>query len=413
MSNQENRSDSAYKDSCDFIVKLGKAAYTYGSTPAQLESYLSRLTAAFGYMGSFRISSTAMLCAFRENEQQSQDLEMIEIPGAGLDLSKLALVGNLVDDIVAKNVTLADGKNRLDEIDKTPEPWGRVAMALGYIGLGAGLAVLFACSWLDVISAGVFSLIVFGMVTLSGRFGARTAEWLPLSSAFVVSALAALLKNIFPELNIVMVVLSSIAILLPGYTVSLGIFELVGRNVVSGMASLMSGLVYLVKQFAGAILGAALVALVLPYQDGATGTPVNSSWLFLFMPLIIIGLCVVFQTSKRDFLWASIGCGFAYGGILLGSAMSGGNLGNLLGTIVAVVYANLWAAKTRRPTSIVLLPAIILLVSGSIGFRGLAAMTAGQTAVGEQQFLQMFIVALTIAAGLLIGATIVRPKVTL
>jgi len=77
------------------------------------------------------------------------------------------------------------------------------------------------------------------------------------------------------------------------------------------------------------------------------------------------------------------------------------------------MFANLWARKTGRPTSIVLLPAIILLVSGSIGFRGLASMATGQMALGEQQFLQMFIVALTIAAGILVGNTISRPKVTL
>lgn len=40
-------------------------------------------------------------------------------------------------------------------------------------------------------------------------------------------------------------------------------------------------------------------------------------------------------------------------------------------------------------------------------------MTAGQAAVGEQRFLQMFIVAFTIAAGLLVGNTIVRTKATL
>jgi uncharacterized membrane protein YjjB (DUF3815 family) len=131
------------------------------------------------------------------------------------------------------------------------------------------------------------------------------------------------------------------------------------------------------------------------------------------MPLLIIGLCVVFQATPKDFFWAVLGCAIAYGGILVGSAIAGGNLGNLFGTIVAVVFANIWARATGRPTSIVLLPAIVLLVSGSIGFRGLAAITVGQTATGEQQFIQMFVVALTIAAGLLVGNTIIRPKTSL
>jgi uncharacterized membrane protein YjjB (DUF3815 family) len=86
------------------------------------------------------------------------------------------------------------------------------------------------------------------------------------------------------------------------------------------------------------------------------------------------------------------------------------NLGNLLGTIVAVVIANLWARKTGRPSSIVLIPAIVMLVSGTIGFRGLAAMAEGELLLGVQQFLQMFIVAITILAGILIGFTIVRPE---
>ena len=40
-------------------------------------------------------------------------------------------------------------------------------------------------------------------------------------------------------------------------------------------------------------------------------------------------------------------------------------------------------------------------------------MAIGHVAAGEQQFVQMFVVALTIAAGLLVGNTIVQSKTTL
>ena len=169
----------------------------------------------------------------------------------------------------------------------------------------------------------------------------------------------------------------------------------------------------LAKQFAGAWLGVSLVELAWSVPDAAAGAAVSSEWLWLMIPLLIVSLCVAFQTPRRDFLWAAFVCGAAYGGILLGSHLAGGNLGNLLGTIIAVVCANLWARQTLRPTSITLLPAIVLLVSGSIGFRGLVAIAEGQTATGEQQFLQMFVVALTIAAGLLVGNTLVGPKASL
>jgi len=52
----------------------------------------------------------------------------------------------------------------------------------------------------------------------------------------------------------------------------------------------------------------------------------------------------------------------------------------------------------------------MLIVSGSIGFRGLFEITAGNVRIGLEQFIQMFVVAITVGIGLFIGDTIVRQK---
>jgi uncharacterized membrane protein YjjB (DUF3815 family) len=210
-----------------------------------------------------------------------------------------------------------------------------------------------------------------------------------------------------------MVTPAAIAVLAPGYTVNLGLIELVAQRVRSDASNLVGGLVYLAKQIAGTWLGMGLAGALLAAPIAVDAAQVDRDLLWLFMPLLIVALCVVFQTLRRDMLSACTGCAVADSGILLGSAINGSNLGNLVGTIIAAVFANLWAGRTGRPTSIVLLPALGLLVSGGIGFRGLLAMADGQSDVGERQFLQMFVVALTIAVGLLVGNTISRPRVTL
>ena len=46
-------------------------------------------------------------------------------------------------------------------------------------------------------------------------------------------------------------------------------------------------------------------------------------------------------------------------------------------------------------------------------FQGLAAIAEGETTIGAQQLLQMFVVAVMLTAGLLVGNTIVRPRTTL
>ena len=404
--------DKVFDDACRFIIKFGTLVHGYGPNAIRLESYLSRLTRALGYRGVFRSTPTEMTFAFSREGDPWQRTHLATMPGTGLELARLGEVGELVDGVVAGQITVSEATDRLDEIDKIPHPWGGIANAFSYAFVGSGFAVLLSGGWWDVLFSALFSLVVYAMVLLSGRFGERTAEWLPLSSAFVAGALATLSKVLLPEFNLVLVTLAAILILIPGFPISVGIIELVGRRVVSGTANLMNGLVYLVKQFAGAWLGVGLVQLFWSIPT-ANGSSVAPQWLWLFVPLLIMGLCVVFQTAPRDFFWAVFGCVIAYGGILFGGAIAGGNLGNLFGTIIAVVFANLWGKVTERPTSIVLLPAIVLLVSGSIGFRGLAAISTGQTAAGEQQFAQMFVVALTIAAGLLVGNTIVRPKTSL
>ena len=77
------------------------------------------------------------------------------------------------------------------------------------------------------------------------------------------------------------------------------------------------------------------------------------------------------------------------------------------------IFANVWARKVDRPNTLVFLPSFILQVGGSIGFRGIVQLVNGQTYVGVDQFLDMFVVALLIVAGVFTGNTLIKPRSTL
>ena len=399
-----------FQDAWQFIVKVGLAAHRYGSTAGRLESFLAGISKKFGYEGVFRSTPSDIVFAVRESPDAPQRVEFMATPAPGVDLDKLARLGDLLQDMQAGTLSLADSSARLDAIDKMPPPWGKLASMLGYALVGLGLAPLLGGGWVDTIFATLFSVLVYGLVLLSARLGPVASAWLPFSTAFVVGVLATVVKFWVPELNVVLVILASVAILLPGYTISLGAGELVAGHIASGAANLMNGLICLFKQVAGGSLGVIAAGVVIPLAATGPANPVESVWMWLLVPLLITGLCLSFQTSRRDLPWAALVCGITYLGILAGSALLDSNLGNLVGTIIAVVVANVWGRKTGRPSSIVLIPAIVLLVSGSIGFRGLFAMAGGELMLGAQQFLQMFVVAVTILVGIMIGYTITRPE---
>ena len=399
-----------FDEAWHFILKVGVAAHKYGSTSTRLEYFLSSLSKRMGYQGVFKSTPAEIMFGLRETSDSPQRIEVMATPPPNIDLDKLARLGELLNEIKEGSLSIPDAYDHIDAIDQIPPPWGKFASMLGYVFTGLGLAPLLGAGWTDTLVATVFSILVYGLVLLSARMGAITMSWMPLSTALIIGFLATLVKYWVPDLNLVLVILSAVAIILPGYSISLGAGELVAQHVLSGVSNLMSGLITLVKQIAGAVIGIGIASLLVTTVATEFETPVDQMWLLLLFPLLLVGLGLAFQVSRRDLPWSVLVSGLAFLGVMAGSSLLDSNLGNLLGTIVAVVIANLWARKTGRPSSIVLIPAIVMLVSGTIGFRGLASMAEGELLLGVQQFLQMFIVAITILAGILIGFTIVRPE---
>ena len=406
-----NPAEEKFDEVCRFIIKLGKAAHKYGSPAIRLESYLDRVTKVFGLVGEFHSTPINMIFAIKKDEEDWQRLILTSVSG-GLDLAKLPKLDEIVDKIVSGNLSIGEAESRLQELDKLKDPYGNLVVGLGYVALGAGIAGLFSGSWLDVIFSALLSIVVYLMVWLGGNKGGWIADLIPFSTALVAGVLATLLKHAFPELNYVLVTLSAIIVLVPGYSVSIGIAEIVNNHVVSGLTNLVSGLVYLFKQFIGAWLAFSILNAIWAMPTTAGASPVDPTWLWVFVPAIFIGLIIVFQTAPRYVVWAFISCTIGYLGVEYGGDWLGSNMGNLIGAALVGVFANTWEWKMEKPGSIVLLPAITVLVSGSIGFRGLVATAQGNTA-GTAQFMDMFLIAITLTAGLVIANIIVKPKKSL
>ncbi len=396
-----------------FIIKLGIIAHGYGPSAARLESYLSQVVEALGYHGVFRSTRSEIIFSFWKDDKMDQIMHMASVETGSFNMAKLARVGELVEAVVDGGVSLHNAYEMLDEIEALSNPWGPAAKAVSFMFIGVGFSGLMSGNLLDICISGILALIVYVNVFFAHKFGGRLFELLPFSSAYAVGALAAALKVFMPEINLPVVILSAVIAIIPGFTVSAGIVEMVSNHVVSGSANLISGVIYLLKQFFGAWFGIATIGIFLP-SNGITNAPATESLgIWLFLPLLFIGLGIAYQSLIKDFPWVMACCLISYIAVRFGNTFEIAYLGTLLGAIVATLFGNLWARQFNRPTSIVLVPAITVMVSGSVGFQGLLIAAGGESDKGLNQFLQMFIVALVIAAGLLIANTIVRPKVTL
>jgi len=87
-----------------------------------------------------------------------------------------------------------------------------------------------------------------------------------------------------------------------------------------------------------------------------------------------------------------------------------GQLGVMVGAFALGVMSNAYARWLDRPAQVVQVPAVLLLVPGSMGFRGMTSLLDKDTLSGVETVFAMFVVALAIVAGLLVANAVVSPR---
>ncbi|QJF50246.1 threonine/serine ThrE exporter family protein [Roseobacter ponti] len=408
--------DENFEDGCQFIIKLGIAAHGYGPSTSRLETFLTRAADALGISGVYFSTPSSIEFAFSKEGQVWQKTHVVRLPLCDFNMARLSHTGELVEKLTAGEMTLSDASDRLDEIAALPNPWGRLSYGLSFVAVTVGVAGLLHANIMEIVASGILSLLVYVVFIAADRVGGRFAESLPFVSAFLAGACATAINLFVPELNPVLMTLSAIIILIPGFQVSVAIIEIIDSHVEAGMVRLMSGIVYLVKQFAGCWLGLASIGMFRASQPEFTVPTqffVDDITVGFFVALLFVGVGIAYQTLMKDMLWVLLGCCLTFTAVVGSSTYLGVEYSTLIGAIVAGVFANTWVRLTNRPTSIVLVPSITVMVSGSIGFRGLVVAAAGHSDEGMTMFIQMFSIAASIAAGLLVSNTILRPKITL
>ena len=133
------------------------------STAGRLEFFLLGLSNKFGYEGVFRSTPSEVVFGLREGPDSPQRLELVATPAPGVDLDKLARLGDLLNELKAGTTRLADCPDRLDAIDKVSPPWGKFASMLGYAFTGIGLVPLLGGGWLNALFGTLFSILVYMM----------------------------------------------------------------------------------------------------------------------------------------------------------------------------------------------------------------------------------------------------------
>ena len=388
-----------------FTIRLAWALHRYGAPAHRLEEVLQLMSARFHLPGQFFSMPTGLLFSFGAWENQQTLFLRVE-PG-DVDLQKQVKLDALAELVALGELEPREGVELIEAIVQEPARYGTV-LSLACYGLASGAASrFFGGGWREIVVSCTTGLIVGIMAMVMAKRTSTSRVFEPLA-AVLSSLLAALGAWWLGSLSTSIAVLGGLIVLVPGLTVTTALNELATRNLMSGTGRLMGAVMIFLVMGVGVALGTQLAEFV-PERIGSTiALPAWTEGIALAVGLIAFS--VLFRVPMKETPFTFLVGAVIYGIARLATASTGADLAVGLAAFSLGAAANLYARLRRRPSGIVLVPSLMLLVPGSIGFRSLVSLLEHNVLSGVEAAFRMIMVGVSLVTGLLLANLVLPPR---
>jgi uncharacterized membrane protein YjjB (DUF3815 family) len=217
-------------------------------------------------------------------------------------------------------------------------------------------------------------------------------------------------SSLWPGVSPSLVTVAALIVLLPGMSLTVAVTELATRNLIAGTARLMSAVIVLLELVIGVALGERIAQALVQVHQATPLVPLPEYAIWIALAASSVGVAILVQAQVRAFGWIIAACVLGYLATSFGGKYLGGQLGVLAGAFALTLLANLYARLLDRPAQVVSVPALLLLVPGGMGFRGMSSLLERETLNGIETLFAMFIVATSIVAGQLVANAVLSAR---
>lgn len=390
-----------------FTLRLGQALQAFGVSAQTLENALGRLAAHLGLEGAVYATPTGFLASFQKDGLPSKT-HLIRTASISANLEKLAEAEALVDLVIEDRIGIEAALERLDQISRRQARFGLPAQVAAFAITALGMAVVFGGGWREALLSALIGSLVGVAVQLLDRRSSQISL-APLVGGLISSLGGFTFGTLVPSISYPILILSGFIALVPGLGLLVSMQELSTGHLVSGSSRLMgTGFVLLLMAF-GVAIGQRLGG---GWYGGAITEPLTLPYWTIppAIALVALGYLVTFHGSLRDYPWTFSASLLAYGSARLTSQALGPEVGAGIAALVLGAVCNHYSRRTRRPGAVLLLPSLMLIVPGSIGFRSLLMVLHKHTLEGLQAGFQALSVTIALMLGLLLANVLVPRK---
>lgn len=395
------------RDAIGFVLRLGRALHVYGIPAHRLEEVMEKAAGKLGLQGQFFSTPTSILASF--GRQDEPGVFLMRVTPGEVNLGKIAELDDVTTCVLRGALDPAEGSKRIDQILAEPHHYGEALTTIAF-SLASASASRFLGGGLKEIAASALIGLVIGLMSLFAGKYQSFGKVFEFVAAGAAAAMAGSLTFVFGAYAVSNATLAGLIVLMPGLTLTVALIELSTRNLSSGTSRLSGAFVIFLSIGFGVAVGGAIANLLFGQPAVASGATLPAWTEALALVTMPIALTILLRAQLRDAVWILIAGGLAVGGSRLGVIFFGPETGVFLGALTVGVASNWYARLLDRPAIITEVPGIMLLVPGSVGFRGLAALMDEKIVSGVDTSFKMVLTAVALVAGTLMANIIAPPR---
>ncbi|KAJ5561294.1 hypothetical protein N7535_004239 [Penicillium sp. DV-2018c] len=375
-----------------YLIRLCRALMKYGAPTHRLEEYLRMTARIIQIDGQFLYIPGCMIISFDDASTHTTEVKVVR-SSQGIDLGKLAEVHEIYKEVVHDVIGVEEAIQQLDEIMKTPSKFhilflifahGCASASVGPFAFGARpidmpIAFLLGCL------LGVLQLILSPKSSLYSNVFEISAAVL---TSFLARAFGSIRLDGEPLFCFSALAQSSIALILPGYTVLCASLELQSRSIVAGSVRMVYAIIYSLFLGFGITIGTAVYGLLDSQATTAytcPPSPIQNEYLQRFPFVILFTICLAI-VNRAEWKQMPIMMVISLAGYVT-NYFSGKRLyhnsqvSNALGAFVIGVMGNFYSRLRHGVAAAAMLPAIFVLVPSGLAASG--SLISGITSAEE------------------------------
>ena len=396
-----------YQERIALLVDLAIALHYYGTPAHRLEELMTQCAVSLEVEVQFFSTPTAIFFSFGPAVDCQTILRRVE-PG-DVNLGKLLEVQRILRQVIEGTLHAATACETIEAIRAAPPRWGSWTIALAFAMTTGCAALIFGGGWREAGVTAALGFLIDRLSRLLGRIPSADSVFQPLA-AFLAAFLASAASRALGGLAVDTVILASLIVLVPGLTLTISLRELASRHLASGTTRLMGALLQFLAIGFGAAIGSRAAALI-PGVPHTVDALAIAPWAFWgALALAPFCLAFLFQAPLREHPWIAMAALIAYLGSQGSSHVFGPELAAFFGALLLGLLGNAYSALTQRPSSVLIVPGLLLLVPGSLGFRSFVALMADDVPQGIHTAFAVTVVAISLVAGILFADILVRRR---